>query len=278
MPGYRVAMNRAAGRFGPAGGAAGRQSVSFVLPAFNEEANIRSAIAAVTEIGERLFADHEVVVVNDGSQDGTEELVEKAIAEDPRIRIVNHAENRGYGEALRSGFIASTMDLVFLTDADLQFDVSELERFLPWIDRVDVVAGYRINRQDPFMRRVNAKAWNVLVRALFYVPVRDIDCAFKLFRRDVFDELDLLSIGAMVNTEMMVKIARSGVSIVELGVRHYPRRAGTARGAHPRVIAKAFKELFAMYGSLHRHGVDAMPSLPPQRLHSVEREQPAVSD
>ena len=127
------------------------------------------------------------------------------------------------------------MDLVFFTDADNQFDLNELEAFLPFSDKVDVVAGYRINRQDPPFRRLNAWGWNHLVRLVFYVPVRDIDCAFKLFRRSVFDELDLDSVGAMVNTELMVKIGRSGNSILELGVSPLPtRRRLTSRRASRR--------------------------------------------
>jgi hypothetical protein len=140
--------------------------------------------------------------------------------------------------------------LVFFTDADGQFDFGELGGFLDLIQSVDVVAGYRINRCDPLVRRLNARAWNYLVRMLFYVPVRDIDCAFKLFRREVFDGLELESVGAMVNTELMVKIGRSGYRLVEVGVSHYPRRAGVARGAHPKVIIRAFVELARMHGRL----------------------------
>ncbi|MGI8491134.1 MAG: glycosyltransferase family 2 protein [Acidimicrobiales bacterium] len=224
--------------------------ISIVLPAYNEEDNIVAAVTRATEVADRLFTDHEVIVVDDGSSDRTASLTEQIIAGDPRVRLVRHGRNRGYGEALRSGFNAARMDLVFFTDADNQFDLTELDRFLPWIEKVDVVAGYRRNRQDRLMRRVNGIAWNLLVRALFYVPVRDIDCAFKLFRRSVFKELDLKAVGAMVNTELMVKLGRSGCGVVEIPVTHLPRTAGQARGANPRVIAKAFHELFAMYRRL----------------------------
>jgi glycosyltransferase involved in cell wall biosynthesis len=227
--------------------------LSVVMPAFNEEANVQEAVRRATAVGERLCAEHEVVVVDDGSSDRTGELVEKAAADDPRVVLVRHPRNRGYGEAVRTGLRAARMDLVLLTDADNQFDLDELESFLPWIARVDVVAGYRQDRQDPFSRRFLARGWNYLVRALFYVPVRDIDCAFKLFRRSVFSELDLESVGAMINTELMVKLGRSGAGVVELGVHHYPRRAGRARGANPRVIAKALYELASMYRRLDRH-------------------------
>jgi glycosyltransferase involved in cell wall biosynthesis len=192
-------------------------------------------------------------------------LVRDAVAADPRIRLLQHEANRGYGEALRTGFQAAQMDLVFFTDSDNQFDLNELEAFLPFSDRVEVVAGYRLDRQDSPIRRLNAWGWNHLVRTVFYVPVRDIDCAFKLFRREVFDAVDLESVGAMVNTELMVKVGRSGRSIIELGVRHYPRVGGQPRGASPRVIARALYELLRMRRRLNSLG-------PGEAAHHVPRE------
>ena len=237
--------------------------LSIVLPARDEEANIATAVHTATKVADRLCVDHEVIVVDDGSVDATAAIVRDLARDDERIRLVQHDSNRGYGEALRTGFLAASMDLVFFTDADNQFDLDELEGFLHLIDRVDVVAGFRVNRQDPPMRRVFAKGWNYLVRLLFYVPVRDIDCAFKLFRREVLQDLHIESVGAMVNTELMVKLGRSGRSVVEVGVTHLPRTAGRARGAHPRVILRAFVELVRMYGHLHGHSV-AVPSRSPR--------------
>ncbi|MDQ1396828.1 MAG: hypothetical protein QOG64_2087 [Acidimicrobiaceae bacterium] len=228
--------------------------LSVVLPAFNEEANIGDAVEMVTKVADRLCGDYEIIVVDDGSTDATAEVVRALGDSDPHLRLIRHGRNRGYGEALRTGFLAARMPLLFFTDADNQFDLEELEHFIPWIDRVDVVAGYRTNRQDPFGRRVMAKAWNYLVRVLFYVPVRDIDCAFKLFRREVIDDLHIESVGAMVNTELMVKMGRSGRAVVELGVTHYPRTAGRARGANPRVVGHALVELARMYRHLHGMG------------------------
>jgi glycosyltransferase involved in cell wall biosynthesis len=227
-------------------------SLSIVLPAFNEEGNIADALKRASEVAERLCDGYEIVVVDDGSRDRTAEIVLQHAAADPRVRLLRHERNLGYGEALRTGFEAAKLDLIFFTDADNQFDLNELERFLALIENVDVVAGYRIDRQDPPARRFFAKGWNVLVRILFYVPVRDIDCAFKLFRRSVFDRIDLESIGAMVNTELMVKLARSGASVVEVGVSHHARVAGRQSGANVRVIARAFRELWRMRVRLRR--------------------------
>lgn len=245
-----------------------RIRLSIVLPAHNEESNIELALTRARAVAERLCSDFEIIVVDDGSRDGTAEIVEAAAAKDPRIQLVRHEQNLGYGEALRTGFGAATLEWLFFTDADNQFDLEEIESFLSWTDRADVVAGYRINRQDPLLRRFFAKGWNVLVRALFYVPVRDIDCAFKLFRRSAIEKVDLESIGAMVNTELMVKLARSGASVIEVGVTHLPRTAGRASGANPRVILRAFRELKGMRSrlrSVEAAQFAARSDLPPSR-------------
>ncbi|MBV8691340.1 MAG: glycosyltransferase family 2 protein [Actinobacteria bacterium] len=230
--------------------------VSIVLPAYNEEGNIVEAVERATTVAERLCDEHEIVVVDDGSRDKTAELVLQLCDGDSRIRLIRNARNRGYGDAVRTGLRSARLDLVFFTDADNQFDINELELLLDHIDRAHVVAGYRIDRQDSLSRRFTARVWNQVVRALFYVPVRDIDCAFKLFRRDVFDAIDIESVGAMVNTEVMVKLGRSGAGVVEVGVTHLPRTAGQARGATPRVVARAVFELARMYRRLR----DASPA------------------
>ncbi len=262
-------------------------AVSFVLPAFNEEGNIGKAIADTVAIAAKHCSAFEVIVVDDGSSDRTAALVSEAAQRHPEVLLVEHATNLGYGQALRSGFAAARLDYVFYTDADNQFDMNELPLLLAWADRADVVAGFRRNRRDPFVRRANAWAWNRLVRALFFVPVRDIDCAFKLYRRQPLAAVDIESCGAMIDTEIMVKLARGGSSIVEVGVTHLPRTAGTARGAKLRVILRAFGEVWRMYPCLSRlapahpaAGSDAVPTLTSSRhltdQPGLEAEQAAV--
>ena len=176
---------------------AGDRRISLVLPAYNEEANVTEAIRRARSVAHRLCSAYEIVVVDDGSTDGTAACVEAMTEGHSDLVLLRHPRNRGYGEALRTGFRAARHELVFFTDSDNQFDLDELELFLPWIDRCDVVCGYRINRRDRWSRRVIGKSWNYLVRALFYVPVRDIDCAFKLFRRSVLTDL-LRELGGVV--------------------------------------------------------------------------------
>ncbi|HVT66072.1 MAG TPA: glycosyltransferase family 2 protein [Mycobacteriales bacterium] len=246
--------------------------LSIVLPAYNEEANIEKMIRRSSEVASRHCTDHEIIVVDDGSADTTAAIVEKLAADDARIRLIRHEVNQGYGGALKSGFLAAKMDLVFFTDSDNQFDLDELAMFIDLIQSVDVVAGYRIKRRDPLFRRLNARGWNYLVRALFYVPVRDIDCAFKMFRREVFDGLEIDSVGAMVNTELMVKLGRSGYRVVEVGVSHFPRTAGKPQGASIKVIIRAFSELRRMHKYLSTMELAHLPagartseSIPPSR-------------
>jgi glycosyltransferase involved in cell wall biosynthesis len=237
-------------------------SVSIVLPALDEEANIARAIAEATAAAERLFADHEIIVVDDGSRDRTGEFARAAADRDPRVRVISHAQNRGYGSALRTGFLASRLDFVFFTDADLQFDVGEIARLLPFAGLVDVVAGYRLNREDRVHRRLMAGCWNLVVRLLFHVPIRDVNCAFKLFDRRVLEEIEIDSDGYLVNAELMVRLSRSGASVVEVGVHHRPRIAGKAHASSPRGIVKVFAELARMRSRLSElDGEDRMSAL-----------------
>jgi hypothetical protein len=234
--------------------------VSFVLPAYNEADNIVEAIESTVTVAERYCSDYEVVVVDDGSTDRTAEMVTALTALHRNLRLVRHETNCGYGQALHSGFEAARMDYVFFTDADNQFDMDELPLLLAWAGEADVVAGYRKVRHDARMRLLNAWAWNRLVRMLFYVPVRDIDCAFKLFRRSALASVEIESRGAMINTEIMVKLARAGWRIVEVSVTHRPRTAGEAHGAKVSVIARAFAEVARMYPRLSALTLGDTPS------------------
>lgn len=232
------------------------EGLSIVLPCFNEAGNVADAVRAATRAAERVALDHEVIVVDDGSSDETAAITAALVESDRRIRLIVHAHNRGYGDAVRTGIEVAGMPWVFLTDADLQFDLSELEDFLPFAGANDLLVGWRIMRRDPVNRRLNAAAWNWLVRRLFRVPVRDVDCAFKLVRRDVLTACRLESSGAMISTELLVKSLAAGARLRELGVHHRPRVAGEQSGASPRVVMRAFLELAGLRGEL-RHAAGA---------------------
>jgi glycosyltransferase involved in cell wall biosynthesis len=219
-------------------------SISAVLPAFNEEQVIAASVAAMVTTFEALGADYEVIVVNDGSRDRTAAILTELGQANPRVRMVSHERNQGYGAAVWTGFISATKELVFLTDGDKQFDVDELSLLLPMMDGADMVIGYRHKRADPPLRLLNAWGWKLLVNGLFGYTARDIDCAFKLFRRRILDRVDVHSRGATFSAEFLIKARRLGYVIRERAVSHYPRPAGQATGAKPAVILRAFRELW----------------------------------
>ncbi len=234
-----------------------RPALSLVFPAFNEAENLPSLLKSALETGAALELDlslpFEIVIVDDGSEDHSAEVLRGWCAEDPRVRAVHHAENQGYGAALRTGLREARGELVFFSDADLQFDLAEIRRLLEHADDYDIVAGYRAPRRDPWLRRVIASTWGGLVRVLFDLPVRDIDCAFKIFRRDVLDAIPIESIGAFVNTEILVRARAAGFQIHQVPVSHHRRKSGRQTGAHPRVIARAVFELAQLYSELRLH-------------------------
>lgn len=224
------------------------QSLSIVLPAHNEEQVIATTVTYILETLSPWVGDFEIVVVNDGSKDRTGEILQALSQQDQRVRVITHPVNQGYGAALVSGFNAAGKDLTFFMDSDGQFDIREISLFFPFIDQYDAVLGYRIDRQDTWMRKLNAWGWKQLVRLVLGIHVCDIDCAFKVYRTEFIHQSNFETRGAMINAEMLYKLKRAGYSFKEIGVHHLPRRTGQATGAHPRVILRAFKELFYYAG------------------------------
>ena len=225
-------------------------TLSVIFPAFNEEHNIRDTVESAREILPVIADTWEVIVVNDGSIDATAAICDDLVRAYPDVRVVHHEGNRGYGAALTSGVLEAQHDLIFFTDSDGQFDLHDLQQFMQWSDAYDIVIGYRGKRRDPLHRLINAFGWNLLVRLVLGLHVRDIDCAFKLFQRTVFDRVQIRSVGAMVNTEILAQATSLGMSIREVEVNHFPRRHGKPSGANLGVIVKAFRELLRLWRQL----------------------------
>ena len=228
------------------------KSLSVILPAFNEEGNIRTVVEGAYRNVPKFAPIFEIIVVNDGSKDRTGEICDRLAKEFSSARVVHHVRNRGYGAALKSGIERARHDLIFFTDADGQFDLKEVAALLEQTDAYDIVAGYRARRQDPPHRLLFAWGWNVLVRLVLGIRIRDIDCAFKVFNRCVFDRIQIQCVGAMVNTEIFAQAARFGMTVKEVRVNHFPRRHGKSTGGNLAVIRKAFRELIRMRRMWHK--------------------------
>jgi dolichol-phosphate mannosyltransferase len=200
--------------------------LSLVVPAYNEEAGLRQALAEADESLARLCADYEILVVDDGSRDGTAVIAAEEALRRPHVRLLRHAVNQGYGAALRSGFEAARFERVAFTDADCQFHLDDLALLLPLAETAPIVAGYRVDRQDPWRRRFLSRGYNLLARTLLGTTVRDVDCALKVFRREALARLLPESPGFFVNTEMLTRARQQGLAVAEVGVRHRPRLHG----------------------------------------------------
>ena len=222
------------------------------FPCYNEEANVERTTRAALKTCRRLGVDFEVIIVDDGSKDRTGEIADQLASQEPGVRAVHNRPNRGYGGALQRGFREATKEWVFYTDGDGQFDFEEIDKLFPLLDRFDIASAYRLDRKDSLLRKINAFCWTTLVNALFGLGLRDIDCAFKLYPRRLFDEIEMKSQGALIDTEILARAKRLGYTIGQVGVHHYPRTAGKQTGANIRVIARAFKELLKLRREIRR--------------------------
>ncbi len=226
-------------------------NLSVVMPAYNEEANVEPMVEAVLQTFQPITSDLEVIIVDDGSRDRTAEKI-RGLAQHPNVRLIQHPKNLGYGAALFSGFTSAKNEWVFLTDSDRQFNLDEFSKLLPHIQHADLVIGYRAPRRDPFHRRLYGWGWNLLVNILFGQTARDVDCAFKLFKREILDHITIRSRGATFSAEFLARAKRAGYKIVEIPVSHLPRRAGKPTGARMDVIVRAFRELVGVRVALWR--------------------------
>ena len=224
------------------------EGISVFFPAFNDEGSIGSLVEDALAVLPALADDYEVIVVNDGSSDRTAEVLEEIARREPRLRVVHHGVNRGYGAALRTGFASATKELVFYTDGDGQYDVKELANLRPLLTHgVDIVNGYKIQRADRWRRKAIGAAYNRLAHLLFSIPIRDVDCDFRLIRRRAFDGIELISSSGSICVEMIHKLHRAGRTFAEQPVRHYPRAHGRSQFFTLRRVGRTALELFGLW-------------------------------
>jgi glycosyltransferase involved in cell wall biosynthesis len=218
-------------------------SVTYFFPAYNEAGNLTPMVEKALEVLPQFTPEFDIVIIDDGSRDGTESEGRALTAQHPEVSYLRHDDNRGYGEAIRSGLKSLRGQVAFYTDGDQQFDLAELGRAWPLLAGADVVAGYRIKRADPAHRLFIAWSYNHLIRLLFGLRMHDVDCAFKLIRREVVEAVDPVA-------EFLLRAHHLGYRVVEIGVSHYPRMVGQAKGATPRVILRTMKDMARLRLSL----------------------------
>ncbi|HEV7501143.1 MAG TPA: glycosyltransferase family 2 protein [Vicinamibacteria bacterium] len=228
-------------------------SVSVVFPMYNEEAYVARAVAAAREVLEAHFAEWEIVIVDDASTDETAALADALATADPRVRVLHHQVNRRLGGTLRAGYAAATKDLVFYTDADLPIDLRELPRAVRLLEyqQADVVAAYRFDRtSEGAVRALYTLCYNHLVRTVFGLRVRDVNFAFKLFRRSVLQKFTLTSEGSFIDAEFLLRARKAGCPIIQIGLDYFPRTRGTSTLASIGVILDILRDMAVRWREL----------------------------
>jgi glycosyltransferase involved in cell wall biosynthesis len=224
------------------------RGITVFFPAFNDAPNIAALVRNAADILSRLTSDPEIIVVDDGSRDSTAEVLDGLLPQIPFLRVKTHETNKGYGAALRSGFKAAAKDLVFYTDGDGQYDVRELEKLYQALsDEVDVVNGYKLNRADGLHRKLFGGIYARFTRKLFRLPIRDVDCDFRLIRKSSLDRVDLKTSSGAICVELVDKLASSGARFVEVGVNHYPRVAGRSQFLSPSRVLRTMVDIAALW-------------------------------
>jgi len=224
--------------------------LSLILPAYNEEDNIELAAEKCLKSLDQLVETYELIIVDDGSTDRTSEVINLLAKSHKSIKCIYHNTNKGYGTALCSGFNHARYKFLFYTDSDNQFDVSEIKYLFPFMNSYDIAVGFRVYRYDTVLRCISSWIYNRLVRLISSVRVRDIDCAFKLFKRDVFEQITIDSKDFFVDTEILIKAHHLGYRIAQIGVRHYPRMAGRTT-VRPSNILRTLCELCRIWISVY---------------------------
>lgn len=229
--------------------------LSVFYPVYNEEQGLAAmtsrALAALEGLG---IGDWELIIVDDGSTDRSGAIADELASGHPRLRVIHHPKNLGYGLALRTGFAAAAMDYVFYTDGDIQYDLTELDRLLALIPHGDIIEGFRTRKQYTPYRHLMSFTYNLLLRMLFNIGDRDIDCSFKLYPRSLFERVTLTSAGAFIDAEVSIRARQLGLRTVEVGVTHFPRRSGRSTAANRRAVLVVLGETFRAFRLYRRQG------------------------
>lgn len=228
------------------------KNLSVFFPCINEEGNIESTVLGAEKVLKKLNLNYEIIIINDGSRDSTGKIADKLAAANPKIRVIHHQKNLGYGEALKSGFYNAKYETIVYTDGDGQFDFSEVTKFFKKIEENDLVIGYRIKRQDSFLRKIFGRGWRLTLLIFFRLTLKDVDCGFKMVSKKVLEKISHLesSRGAMINAELVIKAKKAGFRIGQVGVNHYPRLSGKPTGANLKVIIKSYLDLVKLWWDL----------------------------
>jgi glycosyltransferase involved in cell wall biosynthesis len=227
------------------------KTLSVVFPAYNDAGTIASMVIAARIAARQLVDDYEIIVVNDGSADHTAEVLAELEPAFPELRVLHHPRNRGYGGALRSGFQKASKDLIFYTDGDAQYDPREMERlFAAWTDESDFVNGVKIGRSDPLHRAIIGRIYHWFVRVSFGLPLKDVDCDFRLFRRAIFDKVELTKDSGVICVELMKKVQDHGFRIQQVPVHHYHRVYGRSQFFNWRRVMKTLLDLSRLWHDL----------------------------
>ncbi|MGI8918041.1 MAG: glycosyltransferase family 2 protein [Pyrinomonadaceae bacterium] len=222
--------------------------ISIFFPAFNDERTIGGLVSQALNLLPTFTDDYEVLVVNDGSTDSTQEVLEELAGRSEHLKLVRHERNLGYGVALRSGFNHATKELIFYTDGDGQYDVREMVNMLPLMTKdCDVVNGYKISRSDPAHRKIAGAIYNRFARLFFRLPIRDVDCDFRLIKRSAMRCIELTSSDGAVCVELIYKLRRSGSAFAEMPVHHYPRAHGRSQFFTPLRLARTVRDFSVLW-------------------------------
>lgn len=224
------------------------KSLSVFFPAFNEEKNLEKTVLGAIAFLKELNIVWEILIINDGSTDGTRQTADRLAQKYSEVKVF-HQQNGGYGMAIRAGLKNAKYEWIVYTDADGQFDFSEITNFFSLCDHADAIWGYRLKRQDPFYRLLFSYFWGISIRLLTGVLLKDVNCGFKMFRKSAIKKIEPLKStrGAMINPELALKLNKAGFKILEVGVNHYPRLFGQPTGASPKVIIQSYLELFRLW-------------------------------